>query len=524
MKKTKRALMIYPEFPINSYWNFRHLHDLLLPKNRFGYPKSNQPPLGLLCIAPMLSEYYGRDNVRLIDMNVQPLTDADLDWADHIYTSAMLTQSESLAEVAQRAKKRGKTVIGGGPAMSADMPDFDYIFMNESEKVLQKFLDEFLFGGTPAKIQRGGRPEAHEFFRPDYSFIEPKHYASIPVQFSRGCPHDCEFCDITVRYGRAMRTRELDSFFADLDQLYSLGWHGQVFIIDDNFIGKPAAALELLKRLEPWQKERKYPFEFFTQASVTLAEEKYEELLKAFAPAGFSMIFLGIETPNEASLKETNKMQNVRGTLSLPEKIHRIQEVGQMLILGGFIVGFDSDGKDIFDSQINFIEKIRVPTPMVGLLHPLPHTRLDARLKSEGRLSQAEEATGSVAGGLEIIYQPKLLTKEELHDGYIRILSKVYLDMSGFYGRCLASLKYIAAPPFSGAIKKEDVIGIMRLLREEGFKGNYRWQFWRYILSALFFHRRKVPYALRWAAYGLHFNRQTKRMFAEEGIQDRPAA
>ena len=390
----RRALLVYPEFPANSYWNFKQMHEILMGTNKHGYAKAMMPPLGLLCIAGPIRERYGAGNLRLIDMNVRALTRDDLEWADDIYLSAMLTQAVSFHQVAEEAKAMGKTVIAGGPYVSEDIANVDHLFINESESTLRPFLDA-LFAGTAERVYSGEKPEAPEFFEPDYSLINTRDYASMAVQFSRGCPHDCEFCDITIRYGRAMRTRDSQTFIGDLERLYAQGWRGQIFIIDDNFIGKPQRALALLRDVAAWQKARGMPFEFFSQATVLLAEEKNEELLLALEPAGFSMIFLGIESPNEESLRETKKHQNLVGGKSLIEKLHRIQEVGKLLILGGFIVGFDNDDADIFARQVEFINAIRLPTPMVALLSPLPGTKLEERLKDEGRLLTG--ASGAVA-------------------------------------------------------------------------------------------------------------------------------
>ncbi len=506
----RTALLVYPEFPMESYWNFREMHRILLGENRWGYPKAMMPPLGLLCIIGPIRERYGRENVRFIDMNVRPLTDMDLEWADDLYLSAMLTQSESFDTVARRARAMGKRVIGGGPYVNETTPNLDHAFINECETTLGTFLDEFFEGGA-SKVYQGHKPEAGEFLIPDYSDLDFRDYSSMAVQFSRGCPHDCEFCDITSRYGRKMRTRDSGEFLTDLDKLYDLGWRGQLFIIDDNFIGKPKDALTLLKGLAHWQKEHGYPFELFTQATVLLAEKRNEELLKAFDPAGFSMVFLGIESPSEESLRETNKLHNLKPGMTLVEKIHRIQEVGKLLILGGFILGFDSDGSDIFQRQVDFIEEIRIPTPMFALLSPLPETKLMERLEREGRLFG--KASGAVATAIEVAFQPRNLGLDELIDGYCQVLRDVYLNMDGFYARCLSSLRHVQASRFP--FKLDEFFGMFRLFRHEGLSSSHRGKFWKYVLTALFRHPTKLPFALRWAAYGMHYRLLTLKLLAK---------
>jgi len=501
----RRALLVYPEFPEDSYLNFGPMHRLLMPLNRHGFPKTMMPPLGLICILGPIRERYGQDRVRLIDMNIQPLRREDLEWADDVYIGGMLTQCVSYDMVASQAKALGKTTIGGGPYADADHEHLDHVFINESEYTLGPFLDD-LFAGVAQRVYEGRRPEPEDFFHPDFSALELSNYSSMAIQFSRGCPHDCEFCDITSRFGRKMRTRDVSVFLEELDDLYALGWRGQVFIIDDNFIGKPAAAQELLEALTEWQKSRGYPFEFFTQATVLLAEPRNDALLRAFAPAGFSMIFLGIESPNEESLAETNKLHNLRPGSTLVEKLHRIQEVGEILILGGFVLGFDNDKIDIFDRQIEFIQEIRLPTPTIAMLSPLPETKLEKRLKEESRI------VGKVASGHDVTFVPKNLTAHELLAGYKKVLKAVYTDMDGFYARCLGSLKCVRAP--RRLFNEGEFLAVFRLLYHEGVRGQRRWAFWKYFGRMVLQHPTKLPYGLRWAAYGMHYRLLTERLTA----------
>jgi radical SAM superfamily enzyme YgiQ (UPF0313 family) len=505
------ALLVYPEFPLDSYWNFRLAHEQLFPRNRFGYAKGVMPPLGLLSIAGPISERYGRQNVRLIDMNIQPLTDQDLSWADDVYLSAMLTQSASFDHVAARAKAMGKRTIGGGPYVDENTPNLDYVFIDECEHTLVPFLEQLLGDALPVRVQRGRRPGGDAFFSPDYSFIDVNHYISMGLQYSRGCPHDCEFCDITARYGRAMRVKACDAFLKELDRLYELGWRGSVFIIDDNFIGKPKAALQLLEALAVWQREHRYPFEMYTQATVLLAEERNKDLLQALYPAGFSMVFLGIETPNEKSLQETKKHHNLRPGLSLAQKIKKIQRVGKVLVLGGFIVGFDSDTKDIFAQQQRFIvDEIRIPTPMVGILEPLPQTKLDQRLDQEGR--RLDNSNGSIASGADVSFIPQNISEQELKDGYLGLLRSIYLDADCFYSRCYDAIGYVGKPLFQGIYNRDMLVAIVRLLVAEGVTAKSRWSFWRFLAKTLRHHPQKVPYALRWAGYGLHYRILTEKI------------
>ena len=472
------------------------------------------PPLGLLCLAPVIAKKYGRENVTIIDLNNRILNDEDIEDADEIYISAMLTQRVSFQEIVRRAKEMGKTIIAGGPYVSEDLPDLDHVFINEADLNFEKFLEDFFEGKAKRVYKSDRKPVPEEFLKPDFSFINIHNYTTMAVQFSRGCPHDCDFCDITQRFGRKMRTKNVENVMEELNQLYSLGWRHQVMFIDDNFIGKPSEAVELLDELIVWQKERNYPYEFFTQASVLLAEKQYESLLKALAPAGFSMVFLGIETPNEDSLRETNKMHNLKPGMTLAEKIRRIQEVGQIMILGGFIVGFDSDTHNIFNEQIEFINDIKLPNPMVTLLNPLPDTKLRNRLILENRLN--EGVLGDVAGATEVAYRPMKMTADELIAGYKHVLEEVYLNMDKFYERCENSLKHIAVKQGKLPVNLEGIKSVVCLIIEQGIKSDYRKFFWSYFIRNFIKYPKKLEYILRWSGYGLHYNRLARKLVTGE--------
>jgi len=513
LNQNRKALLVYPKFPDNSFWNFHHINGLFMFNTGYGTPKAGMPPLGLLSIAPVLAEHYGRENIRLIDLNYYPLDDEDIQWADDVYLSGMLTQQESYDQVAAMAKKYGKNTIGGGPYVSETTPNLDVIFINEADITIHQFIEDFIKGEVKPLYKPDRKPLEEEFLIPDYSYLNLNNYTTMAVQFSRGCPHDCDFCDITQRYGRKMRTKAVENVIRELDQLYEMGWRSLLMFIDDNFIGKPGEAYELVKELEDWQKKHNYPYEFFTQASVLLAEKQFEPLLTAMAPAGFSMVFLGIESPNEESLHETNKSFNLRKGMTLVEKIKRIQEVGRLMILGGFIVGFDSDKSDIFDMQIEFIEKIALPNPMVTILQPLPDTRLQSRLHSENRLVGVTK--GDVAGATAVAFRPKHMSDTELITGYKKILEKVYLDMDSYYSRCWNSLTHILAKK-NLLLSPEGIYGLFRIIWVQGFKSNYKLSFWKYFLKAVFRYPKKLEFAMRWSAYGLHYNRLATKLINDK--------
>ena len=375
-----KVLLVYPEFP-DTYWSFRHALS-------FEGKRSAFPPLGLLTISSMLPNSWDK---RLIDMNVETLSVNDIEWADLVFVSAMIVQKDSLDEVIALCKKHGKRVAVGGPFVSTSaekMPDADHIFIGEAETTLPEFIKDLEKNTTKSIYEADERPSLLETPVPDFGLIDINNYSSMSVQYSRGCPFQCEFCDIIEIYGRVPRTKSSDQILAELDALRSTGWRGMVFIVDDNFIGNKRHVRKLLPELVEWNSKNKYPFSFFTEASVNLAED--DALLGSMQEAGFRRVFLGIETPVEESLKEAQKGQNTRR--GLLESVSRIQSYG-MEVMAGFIVGFDNDPEDIFERQRSFISNSGIPLAMVGLLTALPDTQLWRRLEREGRL--IEESSGN---------------------------------------------------------------------------------------------------------------------------------
>ncbi|HEV2665428.1 MAG TPA: radical SAM protein, partial [Blastocatellia bacterium] len=347
-----KTLLVYPEFP-DTYWSFRHALS-------FEGKRSAFPPLGLLTISAMLPDAWER---RLVDMNVQPLKAADIEWADVVFCSAMLVQKDSLRRVVELCKAEGKRVVIGGPYVTTSaehLPEADHIFLGEAETTFPEFVRD-LDRGEPKRIyQAAERPALSETPIPHFQLADLKHYSAMSVQYSRGCPFQCEFCDIIEIYGRVPRTKSNEQMLAELDALFRLGWRGMVFIVDDNFIGNKRNVKKLLPALADWSERHGRPFSFITEASVNLAED--EELLDGMRRAHFRRVFLGIETPVEASLKEAQKGQNMRGNLL--DSVRRIQNYG-MEVMAGFIVGFDNDPDDIFERQIEFIRESAIPLAMV---------------------------------------------------------------------------------------------------------------------------------------------------------------
>src|ERR1041385_9188535 len=337
-----RALLIYPEFP-DTYWSFRHAL-------KFEGRRSAFPPLGLLTVSAMLPESWER---RLVDMNVRRLKDTDIEWADIVFTSAMIVQKDSLERVVEMCKAKAKRVVVGGPYVSTSaehLPDAAHIFVGESETTLPEFVHYLELGIARRMYQAAQRPALSLTPVPDFRLAEFSRYSAMSVQYSRGCPFNCEFCDIIEIYGRVPRTKTNEQMLAELDALRATGWRGTVFIVDDNFIGNKRNVRTLLPALADWQARHGRPFSFLTEASVNLAED--EPLLEDMRRAGFRRVFLGIETPVVESLKEARKPQNTRGDLL--DSVKRIQSYG-MEVMAGFILGFDSDPEDIFERQVDFV-------------------------------------------------------------------------------------------------------------------------------------------------------------------------
>jgi len=352
-----KVLLVNPEFP-DTYWSFRHA----LP---FEGKRSAFPPLGLLTVSALLPPSWER---RLVDLNVRRLKNSDIEWADMVMATAMLVQKDSLKLVVQRCKAKDKRVVIGGPYITTtieDLPEADHIFLGEAETTLPQFVEDLALGAPKRTYQAAEKPPLSATPLPHFHLADLKRYSAMSVQYSRGCPFNCEFCDIIEIYGRVPRTKSNQQMVAEFDALKALGWRGTVFIVDDNFIGNKKNVRHLLPDLAQWQKANGFPFSLITESSVNLADD--EPLLAHMRDAGFRRVFLGIETPVEESLKEAQKSQN-RGNLL--DSVKKIQSYG-MEVMGGFIVGFDNDPEDIFERQIEFIRMSAIPLAMVGLLNAL---------------------------------------------------------------------------------------------------------------------------------------------------------
>jgi len=366
-----KALLVYPECP-DTFWGFRYAL-------KFISKKAAQPPLGLITIAAMLPSDW---DLKLIDMTFTPLSDSDIDWADIVLISAMSIQRSSTEKVIDRCNAAGVKIVAGGPLFTStpdEFPSVDHLVLNEAEITLPRFLRDLENGGPQRVYSHHGFANLESTPVPLWHLLEKNKYAQMNIQYSRGCPFDCEFCDISVLFGRKVRTKTPDQMTAELDALYKYGWRGGVLIVDDNFIGNAGRLKkETLPAFIEWMDKHRHPFSFQTEASINLADD--DELMQMMVRAGFAMVFVGIESPDEASLAECNKIQN--RNRDLIESIRKIQNAG-MQVTGGFILGFDNDSQTIFERLATFIQESGIVNAMVGLLNALPNTKLYKRLKKE---------------------------------------------------------------------------------------------------------------------------------------------
>lgn len=489
-----RVLLVYPEFP-ETYWSFQHALS-------FEGKRSAFPPLGLLTISALLPGEWER---RLVDMNIQPLKQAEIEWAEMVFVSAMLSQKDALERVVARCKALGKRVVVGGPYVTtnpSDLSGADHIFLGEAEATLPEFLSDLKRGEARRIYQAHERPAMSLSPLPDFRLADLRHYTAMSIQFSRGCPFQCEFCDIIEIYGRVPRTKSNSQVLSELDALFDLGWRGMVFIVDDNFIGNKRQVKQLLPEMTAWSERHNFPFSFITEASVNLAED--EELLENMKRAGFRRVFLGIETPVRDSLLEAQKEQNTRGELLVA--VRRIQDFG-IEVMAGFIVGFDNDPSDIFERQIEFIRASAIPLAMVGLLNALPQTQLWRRLKREGRLL-TESSGNNTDSSLNFI--PRI-DASDLVAGYRSIMNTIY-SPDEYYQRALQSLERVrsesAEPRRTGLLM--DALTLSRVVMALGVRDSERGSFWRFLSKAFTSHRTKFAEAVRLAALGYHFRKLTE--------------
>ena len=514
------ALLIYPEFP-ETFWSFKHAL-------KFLGKRAAQPPLGLMTVAALLPSSWKK---RLVDTNVERLRDRDLAWADVVLLSGMHIQSDSLLAIVERCRDLGlRTVVGGPVASSVPAAELkaDHVVIGEAESLIATLAHDLQQGRAKPVYQSAERPEMATSPLPDLSLIKMNRYSTMTVQYSRGCPFNCEFCDIIEIYGRRPRTKAVAQVLAELDQLRAAGWRDTVFIVDDNFIGNKARAKDLLRALAEWRREHNVHFDFLTEASLNLADDP--ELMQLMKDAGFKSVFLGIETPDESGLIASNKLQNTRR--SLLDSVATIQSYG-MQVMGGFILGFDTDGEDIFDRMVEFIQKSGIPIAMVGLLQAMPGTQLFRRLRREGRIV---DSGGGNNTDSRLNYLPHM-DAAKLVEGYRSVLKRIY-SCEAYYERVklylnrtqpLPACRVVGkrgksdlrepaqsqpaqSQPAQSWITRDNLRALVNSIVRQGIFGRQRWSYWKFLATAATRYRRCFGAAMTLAVMGYHFQVMTQKM------------
>jgi radical SAM superfamily enzyme YgiQ (UPF0313 family) len=491
------VLLVYPSFP-DTYWSFRGALS-------FQGKRAAQPPLGLMTVAALLPASW---NKRLVDTNVEKLKDADLRRADAVLLSAMHVQRDSLLEIVRRCRALGVRTVIGGPitsSISAEELEADHVVIGEAEDLVAGLARDLEAGTARRSYQAAERPALTASPMPDLSLIRMKHYSTMTVQYSRGCPFNCEFCDIIEIYGRKPRIKAVPQVLAELDQLYAAGWRGPVFVVDDNFIGNKVRVRDLLTALAAWQRERSYPYRFITEASLNLSDDR--ELMQAMKDAGFVSVFLGIETPDESSLAATQKLQNTRRDLL--ESVAAIQEYG-IEVMGGFILGFDTDSDDIFERLVEFIQKSAIPIAMVGLLQALPGTQLFRRLSREGRILHAGDGNNT---NCELNFLPRM-NPSRLVEGYRSVLRRIY-SREAYYERVRGYLER-CRPQYRSHLSLGHMRALLLSVVRMGVLGRARMSYWKFLLEAATRYRRSFGTAMTMAVMGYHFQRITEQVLEAE--------
>jgi radical SAM superfamily enzyme YgiQ (UPF0313 family) len=483
------VLLVYPRNP-DTFWSFRHVLKFVSKKAAF-------PPLGLLTVAAMLPRSWA---LRLVDLNVSVLTDDQIRRADYVLISGMIVHKQSAREIAIRCAKFDKTVVAGGPLFTTgykDFPEIPHFVVGEAEDVIAQLVRDMRRGVLQPIYRAPGRPDVRQTPVPRWDLIKLGDYVTMPVQFSRGCPFDCEFCDIVVMNGRVPRTKDPEQLVRELEALRLAGWKDMVFIVDDNFIGKRKQAKALLRALIEWRHRVKPTMGFLTEASVNLAD--YTDLSALMVEAGFRKVFLGIETPSVEGLEECGKTQNRKRDLA--ESVETLQRAG-LEVMGGFIVGFDSDPQDIFARQFEFIQRTGVVTAMVGLLTALPETALYRRLVREGRIV-AETHGNNTDAVLNFVTR---MDRDFMISGYKELMRKLYAPRN-YYRRIHAFLRCFEPRGPARRLSPSDVKAFMKSLWLLGMWQPGRRHYWLLFWSTLVTCPRKLHAAVELSILGYHFRK-----------------
>jgi radical SAM superfamily enzyme YgiQ (UPF0313 family) len=488
-----RTLLIYPKFP-DTFWSFKYALSFIRKRAAF-------PPLGLLTVAALLPDEFEK---RLVDVNVDCLTDDDLSWADLVFIGGMAVQRDSAKQIIARCKAKDLKVIAGGPLFTAEPEEFgevDHLVLDEAELTLPPFLEDLKNGQLKKIYRASGFCDLHHTPLPSMDLIHAKRYASMTIQFSRGCPFNCEFCNVTALFGHRPRIKTPQQVIAELDSIYDAGWRGSIFFVDDNFIGnKQYLKTELLPALIEWRKDKKGCV-FFTEASINLADDP--DLLDMMVKAGFDSVFIGIESPDDACLTECHKTQN--RNRNLLQSVKTIHQAG-LQVMGGFIVGFDSDTHSIFQRQIDFIQKSGIVTAMVGMLQAPPGTRLFDRLQRESRVVNTFSGD-NVDGTTNIIPRMGI---DRLLDGYQSIMRHIY-SPKNYYRRVRTLLKELKAPEINQPINIQRFLSFFRSAFRLGVLGKERFHYWQLMLWTLICKPRLISLTITLSIYGYHYRRICER-------------
>ncbi len=488
--KPLKVLLLYPEVP-QTFWNLTHAL-------KFFGKRAWSPPLGLLTVAAMLPKEF---QLRLRDLNVETLRSDDLTWADYVFLSAMDVQRESSRQIIRLCKEAGVKVVAGGPMVTSDpdaFPDVDHLVLNEAEVTLPEFLKDLAAGNPKPRYATTEFADATASPKPAYHLLDKRGYGAMSVQFSRGCPYQCEFCDVTALFGRRPRSKTAEQIVAELDNIYAQGWRGKIYFVDDNIMGsRPYLKKELLPAIIRW-KEGKRGMSFHTQITMNLYDD--QELIDLLYEAGFDWVFIGIETPNEDSLAECKKKQNLRR--NLPEQIRHLQRCG-LQIQAGFIIGFDNDKPDIFRRQFELIQENGIVMAMVGLLQAPKGTELYKRMEREGRLL-GEYSANNVIDDTNVVM--KCMDRETLRSGYRQLVQSLY-EPRNYYERVRNLLREYKEPKEHPPFTKEVFVAVLRCFFWLGLIRKGRFHFWRIFFWILRHKRESLQNYIGLAIVGYHFTK-----------------
>lgn len=483
-----KVLLIYPEYPA-TFWSFKHA----LP---FINKKVSLPPLGLLTVASLIPKEWEK---KLVDLNATELKDEDIKWADYVFISGMVVQRKSAKEVINRAKSFGKLIIAGGPLFTNEYFDFenvDCFVLNEGEVTIPLFLEDLKNNKLKHIYSSDEKPDLADTPVPDWSLLNFKDYASMSMQISRGCPYSCDFCDIIIMNGRVPRLKTPEQVIREMDALYEKGWHGGVFIVDDNFIGNKIKAEKILLRIIQWMEEKNKPFTLFTEASINLADDI--DLMRLMQRANFDSVFIGIETPEEEGLLSCGKIHNMKK--DLVEKVKIIQRNG-IEVQGGFILGFDTDTEKTFDNMIRFIQSSGIVTAMVGLLHAIPETQLYKRLHKEKRIISVPTGDNT---DFSLNFIP-VMNVESLMKGYKKVIDALF-SPKNFNKRIITYLRqYNKIAVNSKLTFRMQMKALSKTIWKIGIRGNGQFYFWKLIFWTIFRKPYLISEAITNSIYGYHY-------------------